>query len=190
MSIVRLRRSLAIGALCFVGTARRAYGQSGLTAAPLCARRDSLWAQTDTRSGDDVFESAARLLPGGFGGLTTTHFFLKEPLLVDSARGVARILSSCPGDTTWRRMWEIIAHAEVRQGQYDWIELRRWYATLLQTGVTGVLSWDIDEGTNRLSYGFATRTALELFRRRAEALGVPAAAMNLRVENGTRWPVR
>jgi hypothetical protein len=185
-----LQRSLALGTLCLGFAFRSSSGQSVLSNAQLCVRRDSLMSQTAVKSVDDAFEVAARLLPGGFGGLTTTYFFLKQPAFADSVRGLARTLSSCLGDTTWRRMWDIVARAEIRQGQYDWLELRHWYAVLLNAGSTGLYSSDIDEGVNRLSYGFATTAALELFQKRADALGVPAAALILKVESGTRWPVR
>jgi hypothetical protein len=155
----------------------------------LCLRRDSLAAQIPATSVDDAFEIAARLLPGGFGGLTTTYLFLKEPRLADTMRSVARALASCPADN-WGRLWQIVQHAEVRQGQYDWTELRRWYDILLKVENAGFYSLDIDEGVNRLSYSFGTSAALEAFRRRAEALGVPSAALILKVETGVRWPDR
>jgi hypothetical protein len=60
---------------------------------------------------------------------------------------------------------------------------------LLTVENAGWRSADIDEGVNRLSYEFATSGALEAFRTRAAALGVPPAALILKVENGVRWPV-
>jgi len=180
---------VALGALSLALLSRSSGAQATATSQQICARRDSLARNTPGTSIDDAFEVAARLLPGGFGGLTTTYFFLKQPALVDTVRGIARTLAACTQDE-WRRLWEIVQHADVRQGQYDWTELRRWYALLLTIENAGWRSADIDEGVNRLSYEFATSAALEEFRTRAEALGVPAAAVILKVENGVRWPVR
>jgi hypothetical protein len=35
--------------------------------------------------------------------------------LADTARGIARTLAACTQDE-WRRLWEIVQHADVRQG--------------------------------------------------------------------------
>lgn len=182
-------RSVTLGALSIAFASRNADAQSGLTPRQLCALRDSLTAQMPIATVHDPRDVAARLLPGGFGGLTTTYFFLKQPALTDTVRGLARTLAACT-DGDWRRLWEIIEHAEVRQGQYDWIELRRWYAVLLNVENAGWHTAGIDEGVNRLSYRFATSTALESFRRRADALGVPSSVLILTVDDGPRWPAR
>ena len=98
-----------------------------------------------------------------------------------TVREMARVLAPCSSELL-SAVWTTIQRADVRQGQYDWIELRRWYAILLKVESDGLRSLDIDEGVNRLSYTFTTAPALESFRSRAEALGVPLAALVLKVE--------
>ena len=150
--------------------------------AQLCARRDSLSSVLlgPNATLDDDLELMARLLPGGFGGLTTTYIYLKTPALLDSARLVARMLASCPDDGL-ANLWLIVQGASVRQGQYDWIELRHWYAVVLNDGVGGMYLSDINESINRLSFEFATQAALDAFRTRAQAVGVPLGVLDLTV---------
>jgi hypothetical protein len=63
---------------------------------------------------DDYFEIAAHVLPGGFGGLTTTELFLKKPALADSVRRVARILAACTRDEYAARLCALVQTAKVR----------------------------------------------------------------------------
>jgi hypothetical protein len=56
---------------------------------------------------------------------------------------------------------------------------------LLKVPWDGVVSGDIGEAVNRLAYGFETQTALEAFRSRALALGVPREMLVLKIEKGT-----
>jgi hypothetical protein len=156
----------------------------------LCGQRDSVRALVPASSTDDYFEIAAHLLPGGFGGLTTTYMFLKRPALADSARHIARVLAGCPNDEYSARLWTLAQTVAVRRGDYDWIELRKWYGVLLTTSWDGVRSGDIDEAANRLAYSFATQTALDAFRVRARALGVPDAVLALSVEKERDGPLR
>jgi len=93
---------------------------------------------------------------------------------------LARTLAACPGETL-TNLWAIVQGAPVRQGQYDWLELRRWYSQLLDYGANGMYMSDIDEGINRLSFAFDSQTALDVFRSRAQAIGVPIAALSLSI---------
>lgn len=151
-----------------------------MTPAQLCARRDTVRLQIPGTTLDDDFEIIARLLPGGFGGLTGSYFFLKQPALADTVRGTARTLAACPGETL-TNLWAIVESAPVRQGQYDWVELRRWYMQLINDGSGGMYMSDIDESINRLAFFFQTQAALEAFRARAQAIGVPTAALSLSI---------
>jgi hypothetical protein len=147
----------------------------------LCARRDSIRAVIHNSTGDDRFELVARLLPGGFGGLTTTYMFLKRPELADSVRRMARAVAECPSDGN-ARLWSLLQTVAVRQGDYDWIELQAQYDVLLKRASwDGVNSADIDEGRNRLAYSIATQVALDAFRARAVSLGVPSGMLVLSV---------
>ena len=177
-TIMQLNRYALLGVVCAVLSCRSADLEHPITPAQLCARRDTVRMQVSGTTLDDDFEIIARLLPGGFGGLTTSYMFLKQPALADTARASARTLAVCPGETL-TNLWSMIQFAEVRQGQYDWVELRRWYVELLSQGSGGMYMCDISESINRLSFWFETQNALDTFRARAQAIGVPAAALSL-----------
>jgi hypothetical protein len=147
----------------------------------LCAQRDSLRSLFPSLDGGADLEVLALLFPGGYGGVTTTYFFLKQPAFADSVRRMARTLSSCPHDQK-PRLWMILQTVPVRQGDYDGIELRKWFAALLKIPWDGVELGGIDEGQNRLHYGFLTQTALDAFRAGALALGVPPKMLALEIE--------
>ena len=150
--------------------------------ARLCAQRDSVQATLPSNTLDDEFELIAHLLPGGFGGLTSSYLYLKQPAVSDSARVIAQLLRTCPSDPQQLQiLWGLAATVPVRQAQFDWIELRRWYAILLNTGSSDLVSADINEALNRLSFTFKTSAGIDAFKARAQALGVPADALTLSV---------
>jgi len=185
-SAVRVPRAGFLIACALLGQAQEVHARATID---LCAQRDSVRALVPDSALDDHFEIAARLLPGGFGGLTTAYMFLTQPALADSARHVAGALAGCRNDEYSARLWTLVQRVAVRRGDYDWIELRKWYGVVLRNvSWDGVRSGDIDEGTNRLAYTFATQTALDAFRVRAQSLGVPVGALALSVDKGTRWP--
>jgi hypothetical protein len=177
--------TLLIAGLCMSLAWREVHAQASPTPRQTCPRQNAILTLSPDATQDDAYEVVARLVPGGFGGLTRTYFFLKEPALADTVREMARVLAPCSSELL-SGVWTVIQHADVRQGQYDWIELRRWYAILLKVENAGFRSLDIDEAVNRLSYAFMTEAALESFRSRAEALGVPKAALVLKVEHPER----
>lgn len=177
-TVVKMQRCALLALACAGLNCRTAGVAQPITPAQLCARRDTVRFQIPGTTLDDDFEIMARLLPGGFGGLTTSYFYLKQPALADTARGAARTLAACPGETL-ANLWAIVQAAPVRQGQYDWVELRRWYMQLLNDGSGGMYTSDIDESINRLSFAFQTQAALDAFRARAQAIGVPVAALSL-----------
>jgi hypothetical protein len=151
-----------------------------LTAAQICSQRDTVLAQMTGQTIDDYFEVIARLLPGGFGGLTASNMWLKHPDQEDAFRRAASILESCAGGP-----FPYVANAHyaaVHQGTYDWIELRAWYRVVLNIKPFTAHSSDMDEARNRLSYAFTTEAELVAFRARAIAAGVPAGALYLDVQ--------
>jgi hypothetical protein len=87
-------------------------------------------------------------------------------------------LTGCSGETL-TNLWTIVQFAPVRQGQYDWVELRGWYTQLLNQGLSGWYMADISESMNRVSFWFETQSALDAFRVSAQAIGVPVAALSL-----------
>ncbi len=154
-----------------------------LSAAQLCAKRDSLVAHMTGTTIDDQFELLAQLLPGGFGGLTASFLYLKRPDQVDAFRSTAQVLSACPGQFL---PYLIEAeYAPVRQGEYDWVEMRRWYRLLRATVPSTWNTADMNEGTNRLAFTFRTDSALATFRARAIAAGVPDGVLSLALREGT-----
>lgn len=150
-----------------------------ITAAQLCANYLNADIVRNAHPPDEDLELLAHVLPGGFGGLVPTHFFLKDPAKADTARATAVTLASCDG--VYNQYLPFFATASVRQGKYDWIELRRWYLALQ---AAPVLLWhvsDMDESENRLEFEFQTQAALDQFRAMARGLGVPDDALSLTI---------
>jgi hypothetical protein len=105
--------------------------------------------------------------------------FLKNVSQVDTARATARALTTCAGEAV--PYLTIVMGAAVRRGDYDWVELRRWYRLMSGQNLLGLVSTDMDERVNRLSYTFLTHEALVAFQVRASSLGVPLGALALSV---------
>src|SRR6476660_8932450 len=117
---MRSQHRIAIGLVVFVLLGcHSGDATSPLTVAQLCARKDSLILAARGGTIDDDFEILARLLPAGFGGLTTTYMFLKQPTLADTVRATATNLATCSG--TLSPYLAIVQFAPVRQGDFDWI---------------------------------------------------------------------
>jgi hypothetical protein len=160
---------------------------SAQAATDWCARLDSLRQGAAVWEYNAVNSAAAGLLPGGFGGITTTYFFLKQPADSDSARRVARVLAGCTADPYPVRLFSLVQTGAVRAGDYDWLELQHWYDVILKrVPWDSVRSASINGGMNRLTYSFATQAALDTFRLRATRLGVPLAVLRLSLA-GRSW---
>lgn len=190
MSAANRRRVCALAWLLPAFGCRTPRPIPGLSIEQWCIRVDSLRTAKGFWDRDDLFEAATKLLPGGFGGITTTYMFLKQPTLVDSARRTARRISAaCPNDEYAARLWSLVQSDSIRQGRYDWIELRSQYAVILKrVPWDGVRSGGISEAVNRLTFSFVNQAALDAFRTRARVVGVPEEMLALRVERGSSWP--
>jgi hypothetical protein len=103
--------------------------------------------------------------------------FLKQPTLADTLRATAKNLATCSG--TLPPYLAIVQFAPVRQGDFDWIELRAWYRTLMQLVPATWHQADMNEAINRLGFAFTNQLDLEAFKARAVSAGVPAAALFL-----------
>jgi hypothetical protein len=126
---------------------------------------------------DDDFEVIARLLPGGFGGLTTTSVNFVHPEMADTARATARTLMTCTDHLN--PYLGYVFTASVRKGDYDWVQLRGWYRTLFASAPAKWISADMDESRDRLAFAFTNTADLEEFKAAAIRLGVPEAALVL-----------
>lgn len=185
-----LRRVGAFAGLSLVFGCRTVRPTASLSIDGWCTRVDSLRAANGFWDRDDLFEAATRLLPGGFGGITTTYMYLKQPSLADSARRTAqRISAACSNDEYAARLWSLVQTVAIRQGRYDWIELRsQWAVVLKHVPWDGVRSGGISEAVNRLKLSFTNQGALDTFRARAVAAKVPLDMLVLEVERGSSWP--
>jgi len=150
-----------------------------LSAVQLYSKRDSIVAQMKGTTIDDYFEVLARLLPGGFGGLTASYVWMKDPSQASEMARTANVLAACPSGGI--PYLALLQGGNVMRGAYDWVELRTWYRQILASGPFGGNSADIDEGVNRLTFTFTTQAELEQFRARVTSLGVPAGALNLEI---------
>lgn len=152
---------------------------AAITPAQLCARYANADVVRDGHPPDEELELLAHVLPGGFGGLIPTFFYLKDPTKADTVRATAATLATCDGMSN--QYLPFFATASVRQGQYDWIELRGWYRALQVAPPGGWQSSDMDEAENRLAFEFLTQAALDQFRATARAMGVPDDALSLTI---------
>ena len=70
----------------------------------------------------------------------------------------------------------------LRKVEYDWDQLSRWYGLAQQVlAVEGVTMSDMDEGQNRLVFGYESEEALERARRTLAETGIPPGAVVLEV---------
>lgn len=119
---MELGETLLVAELCIGLASRDTHAQASPTAGQPCPRQNIALTLSPSASQDDAYDVVARLVPGGFGGVTRTYFFLKEPALADTVREMARLLAPCSSELL-SAVWTVIQHGDVRQGQYDWIEL-------------------------------------------------------------------
>lgn len=152
-----------------------------LETAEICARSATATEEVRGSSIDDEFEILARTLPGGFAGVTNTDLFLTHPDFEETVRESARRLGSCPNRQVSTLYLYLIQHNEVRKARYDWVELRRWYTQLQGLDAGGWIGSDIDEANNRLLFAFVSQPALDVFRGKARALGIPNDAIALTI---------
>jgi len=70
------------------------------------------------------------------------------------------------------------ASLQVRQAQYDWIQLNAWYdrAWTAALSVSGAVFSDVDEGNNRLRFGGVDLGALSAITAAVAAAGIPTDA--------------
>lgn len=71
----------------------------------------------------------------------------------------------------------------VRQASYGYAQLDAWYraARVGAFQVSGILTGDVDEANNRISFGVVDAGAVDAVQAAALAAGVPAAALGVRV---------
>jgi len=130
-------------------------------------------------------EIAARVIPGGFGGLfedltsRTLVARLKDMSQRQTAQDVLRQVLTCgavyPG---WLDVFVSTDMIEFRQGQYDAIELHSYLGTLdeLRTD-PDVWGLELDPELNRIWIGINSPTALSRIQARVSAVSVPIAAV-------------
>jgi hypothetical protein len=153
----------------------------GITAAQLCARQDSLIAaQSPFPNINEIYDTIARLLPGGFGGLAVDALYLQQPALADTARATAAVLGACPGAQE-PTLWAIIQTVPARRVSYSWLQLRAWLQQLLRGGTEGLVYAGIDVLGNRVGLGVRSQNDVDEFRSRARGLNIPEAALSVSV---------
>jgi hypothetical protein len=181
------RRALAAsaGALLLACTSDPV-GLADLPQAELCARMDQALASSstfgDVVTGPDLmWVFVARFVPGGFGGFFLgprgTTMWLQAPERLDEVRRVATRASTCRGAPGILGL--LASTAEAQQGRFDYVQLVTWYGQLsaaLGPDAELTLS-DVDEGRNRLTFGFRTDAARVRFLGIVAERGVPTDAV-------------
>jgi hypothetical protein len=126
-------------------------------------RADSLPAVGAFPNLDGKLAAAARVVPGGFGGLWVQDNVLTFYLVDTTEHAAAASALSSSGLTAGEWNWSV---TNVLPGRWDFAQLYDWYRYLDQHvwTVPGMALSDIDEAKNRIHYGVAdaqSRAALE-----------------------------
>jgi hypothetical protein len=75
------------------------------------------------------------------------------------------------------------AELAVAAADYDYRDLVRWRAVANNVlGLPYVVSTDVDEASNRLVYGVSDKAGAPCVRENLDALGIPSAAAEIRIE--------
>lgn len=112
----------------------------------------------------------------GFGGFFLDAQGVPTAYLKDVAeRGtVGRALEP------WlRAQGRSVSDLRVRQGEFEWADLERWFAQASPAafGVAGTVSVDADEASNRIRVGVQRGTAMAPIRAALERSGIPSEAV-------------
>lgn len=145
------------------------------------AARDSLprYAHRSHTMDDDLAD-LAREVPGGYGS-----FVLQGTIpvlsLVDTTQlaAVAAALLA-RGVFTERQARK----ARVRRARWDFAQLHEWFRYFVLHGIeedSGLVSSDIDEGENRITYGVLDETARKRLERRLARLNLPCFLVTIEV---------
>lgn len=155
-----------------------------------CAVVDAAVAGFDAKvlTPDDKWEAVARIIPGGFGGITgagstSTEIYLLEPARFAEARSVASQAVTCRNASKVQELGYVTSASGARQGRWDYIQLRGWYTKILE-GVDQSIdlrSSDIAEAENRLSFEVRTVDSALRLRLLASRLNVPTDAVFIRI---------
>jgi hypothetical protein len=155
----------------------------GVTAAELCARQDSLVAnESSLPTINEIFDTMARLLPGGFAGLAADGWYLQTPALADTARRTAAVLAACPRAQA-PNLWAIVQTTPAHGVSYSWLQLSDWYQRLLGAGsIDGLVSAGIDVLHNAIDLSVRGQQDVDTFRARARDLEIPDDALALSID--------
>jgi hypothetical protein len=141
--------------------------------------------QVSTASQETPDQLAVAQSVPGFGGYFIDSNGRPTVWLTDPAQrpAAAQALAGFLESFGWTE-----ADLQVRQAQYDWIQLNTWYAQSWSAvlGLNGAVSTDIDEGSNRLRFTGLNSGALSAIGGTVASLGIPAGAVIL----AQRGPVR
>ena len=136
------------------------------------------------RSYDDLLEEVAQSVPN-FGGMYITDDGAFEVVMVDAGAPTAVSAESARdaiGSVFGPEMVPA-GSVRVRKGQYTFLQLKQWYdeARPEVLALSGVVLTDIDERTNRLSFGVEDVAAQRDVERTLKSLSVPLEAVTIEV---------
>jgi hypothetical protein len=134
------------------------------------ARADSLPPAIGNRFPDDSWAAAARVVPGGFGGVIIRDgsftFFLVDTTQHQAAASALDARGVSPG-VNW-------ATAKVLPARWDFAQLYDWQRYLAgHIRTVRIITSDIDEAENRLYYGVTTGIARQELESALATLDVP-----------------
>jgi hypothetical protein len=133
-------------------------------------RADSLAQFGTFMTFDDDLAAAARVVPGGFGGMMylngTPTFYLVDTTQ-HAAAAAALVSSHLSTNFSW-------SSANVLPARWDFAQMYDWYHYLGMHATTpGISITDIDEGKNRIMFGVVDTQARAALEARLAVLDVP-----------------
>jgi hypothetical protein len=154
--------------------------------AQLCARVDAAVARFEGRAVtvDTQWEAVARVVPGGFGGIDFTAaggpaIYLVDTTRLQQARSAAARAGTCPNGARIEVLGYIASATAVRQGRWDYVQLRQWYGQVWALVDPSIqLSFgDVTESENRLTFGVGDAASQTQLRALVVRSGIPEGAV-------------
>ena len=147
---------------------------------------------------DDEYAAIAREIPGGFGGLFLNQYQGRgvqnkyNIYLVQPGQSEAAVAALIPRLAAWQSTWPLPltpSNFNALQGDFDYAQLKSCYQLVQSTGISGMVSTDIDEGLNRIVIGVDSDATQQRALAELQRRGVPPQMLVARTEGPVEvWP--
>jgi hypothetical protein len=128
------------------------------------------------RSVDDDWSDLARDTPGGFAGLILENN-LPVVFLTDTARKADALVAL----STKHLYGGNLSNARVRAARWNFMQLAEWFRYFQVSLLAPIVSADIDEAKNRITFGVQGASARKVVEQQLARLDVPCYLVGLEV---------